>query len=82
MLTCEEATRLVSLKRYKKLTLRERMKLSMHLFVCKYCQRFAKFSDLVDDAIEHSCNTSPLSDQKLSEEKKHELYDLVNRENK
>ena len=80
MLTCDEATRLVSLKRYKKLTFRERIQLSLHLFACKYCMSFAKFSDLIDDAIEGSCTHNHVDKQHLSKEKKQELYDLVNKD--
>jgi len=40
MITCKEATFLISKKQQDKLSLGEQLKLKMHLLMCKYCQRF------------------------------------------
>ena len=70
MLDCNEATRLVSIKRYGKLTLVQRIRLSLHLAVCKVCNQFSLFNDLVDESMPHICSTGHETDDKLSEERK------------
>ena len=42
MLTCKEATRLVSQAQDRKLVLSERIGLGFHLFICKWCRRYAR----------------------------------------
>lgn len=81
MLNCEDATRLTSIKRYKKLSLTERVRLNVHIFVCKYCSRFAKFNDLLDDSIENTCSSLNNNNEILSEEKKNELKDIIKSKN-
>jgi predicted anti-sigma-YlaC factor YlaD len=40
MLTCKEASRLVSEGQDRKLALRERLGLRLHLWMCTHCRRF------------------------------------------
>jgi hypothetical protein len=40
MISCREATRLISESLDRRLTLRERISLRVHLFVCKICTRY------------------------------------------
>lgn len=78
MFNCEEATRLVSIKNFKKLTLVERVKLTMHFWACKCCQNFSDFSDIVDDSIDHTCDHSDHENKVLSKEKKSQLSEIIN----
>ena len=42
MLTCKEATQLISKSLDHQLNWRERFKVRVHLITCKYCKRFLK----------------------------------------
>ncbi len=42
MLNCKQASQLISQGLDKKLSMRERFGLKMHLFICKYCKRFSQ----------------------------------------
>lgn len=42
MLSCKEVTELLSQSIERRLSLRERMRLRMHLFMCKACSRFKR----------------------------------------
>ncbi len=51
MLSCEDATRLVVMKETVKLGLYDRMRLKMHLSMCKYCSLFEKQNEIIDEHI-------------------------------
>ncbi len=42
MLDCKQTSQLISQSLDRKLTLRERVALQLHLFVCKYCKQFSQ----------------------------------------
>lgn len=42
MLTCENASRLISEGQERQLSLKERMNLRLHLFMCTSCRRFER----------------------------------------
>ena len=42
MLTCKQASQLISQSLDKKLNWQERFALHLHLFICKYCLRFSQ----------------------------------------
>ncbi|MBH2002164.1 MAG: zf-HC2 domain-containing protein [Moraxellaceae bacterium] len=42
MLTCRQATQLLSEKQDRQLVLRERSNLQLHLLVCRSCRRYGK----------------------------------------
>ena len=42
MLSCKQASQLISQSLDRPLTMRERFALKLHLFVCKYCKRFGQ----------------------------------------
>jgi len=50
MLTCKEATRLISKSRDQRLIWRERFAVRVHLITCKYCKRFLKQLTVIRDA--------------------------------
>ena len=41
MISCQESTFLISKKQQDKLSLFERIQLSFHLLMCRYCRRFS-----------------------------------------
>lgn len=82
MLDCDEATRLVAIKRYGKLSLMQRLQLALHLAVCKVCNQFSLFNDLVDDTMPHVCSAGLEKDENLSDEKKEELTTYIKEHSK
>ena len=42
MLSCKQASQLISQSLDRSLTLRERFALQLHLIVCKYCKQFSQ----------------------------------------
>jgi hypothetical protein len=42
MLSCKQASQLISQSLDRSLTLRERIALKLHLIICKYCKRFSQ----------------------------------------
>jgi hypothetical protein len=42
MLTCRQATQLLSEKQDRPLLLREQSNLQLHLFACRFCRRYGK----------------------------------------
>ena len=42
MLSCKQASQLISQSLDRKLSWRERLALCMHLLICKYCTRFSQ----------------------------------------
>ena len=42
MLSCKQASQLISQSLDRPLAMRERFALKLHLFVCKYCKRFSQ----------------------------------------
>lgn len=75
MLDCNEATRLVSIRKYNRLSLKQRIQLSLHLMACKLCKDYSEFNDLVDDSLENVCQHD--HNDQLSENKKDELKSMI-----
>ena len=42
MLSCKDASQIISQSLDRKLTLRERFQLQIHLVLCKFCKRFSQ----------------------------------------
>lgn len=74
MISCKEATYLVSLKEEGKLSLSKYLKLELHLAICILCKRFEMQTG-------HICNIAkqyPLKPEaKMSTEKKLEIKSLL-----
>jgi len=51
MITCKEATYLISKDQQDKLGFSERFKLKLHLMMCKYCRRFLVQVNFITKAI-------------------------------
>lgn len=51
MISCREATRLVSLSMDKELPLASRIRLRLHVFICKGCARFERQLLLIREAL-------------------------------
>ncbi len=53
MLTCKEVTRIVSDSMDRKLPIRQRMAVKMHLLMCKFCSRYSQQLLFIRKAIHH-----------------------------
>ncbi len=47
MISCKEATYLISKKEEGKITMVERLKLSFHLMMCRFCKMFEKQNNFI-----------------------------------
>jgi len=51
MISCEEATQLVVMKNGESLKFYDRMRLKVHLMMCKYCSRFEEQNRIIEEQI-------------------------------
>lgn len=58
MLSCKEVSRLLSESLDRKLPLRQRLGVRMHLLMCRFCSRFWKQTLFVRDAAHHYVETA------------------------
>jgi len=72
MISCDEATAICDKNQYGEATLTEKISLSFHLFICKYCKQYTKQNNLMSKVFGKylkSCDGS----EKLSDEAKKEI---------
>ena len=74
MITCKEATLLISVRDDQQLSLMVKFKLKLHLFLCKTCFYFAKHVEILQQSIKKLTQDKNIS---FSEEKKKELEKLI-----
>lgn len=79
MLTCKKASFYSSIKSYENLSRRQRIQLNTHLMMCAHCRRFNKQSELIDKNISRFSLNGRQTEEHLSEEKKSEIKETVNR---
>lgn len=70
MITCKEATHLISIRDEEKLSLSTKLKLKLHLMLCKTCMYFSKHIEILKSSIKNMVNDPNIS---FSENKKIEL---------
>lgn len=74
MLSCEDTTHLVVKKAYEKLGWWDKMRLFMHLGMCKYCSLFEKQNKLIDDQV---ANLDESGINKLDQEMKDKILEDI-----
>jgi len=60
-LTCDEATQICDKNQYGEATLWEKIKLNIHLFLCKNCRLYSKQNKVITKCIhthEHTANSN------------------------
>ncbi|MFA6598340.1 MAG: hypothetical protein WCS69_11495 [Ignavibacteriaceae bacterium] len=75
MISCESATLFVSQKEEHRLSITNRMKLLLHLAVCKFCRLFEQQNSFLIHQIKHISTTIS-----LTENEKEELQSKINSE--
>lgn len=79
MLSCKQASQLVSQSLERKLSRRERLALRMHLWICKYCRRFSQQIKTIRVALAQHVNDIEQDTQiRLSEDAKNNITNLIN----
>ncbi len=51
MMTCKQATKLMSQGQDRQLTLHERLRLRVHMFICRGCSNYNKHLDVIRTAM-------------------------------
>lgn len=80
MLSCEEATYLITKSEFAKVGCIKRMQLRMHLAGCELCRRFKIQSEIIDKSLNTLENIKLHQEEsfsKLSSEKKNEMEELI-----
>ncbi len=67
MINCKESTRLTIKKEENKLTLREKIELSFHLMICKYCRAFNVQSNWINGISKNLNANDKFSDSEKAE---------------
>jgi len=70
MITCKEASHLISIQDEEKLSLSTKLKLRLHLMLCKTCMYFAKHIEILKSSVKNLVNDPNIS---FSETKKMEF---------
>ena len=81
MLTCEDATYLMSIKSFRKLNLSEALKFRLHLLACIYCRRFNRQNNIIDQGIKDLLHPEHEHLHRLSKEKKEKLQKTIDQLN-
>lgn len=84
MLSCEEATFLITKSEMTKVGCLKRMQLRMHLTACEFCRRFKTQSNYINQSLsqlEVSEFQESENKKKLPVEKKKELQSLIENQN-
>lgn len=78
MLSCKHAAALSSERLDRTLTVRERFALGMHLFVCRFCKKYARQLDFLRQASRRFDAHDPGNDRLTDEAKKRMQQRLEN----
>ena len=62
MLDCKQTSQLISQSLDRSLTLRERLSLKLHLFICKYCKQFSQHMQTIRVALKQMTSSIESND--------------------
>ena len=75
-INCDEATAICNKNQYKEASFWEKLKLGIHIFICKKCSQYSKQNAILTDVCNkhlHKCD----AEQKLTEKEKGKLQTEV-----
>jgi len=72
-LTCDEATALCDKNQYNETTLWEKVKLNIHLFLCRKCGLYSKQNHIVTKCVKIHKDSKLIKNDSLSEEEKEHI---------
>ena len=70
MITCKDATQLVVKKNHEVLNMWDRMRLLMHLSMCRFCSLFEKQNRIID---EHAAKLDEISPTHMTQDSKEKI---------
>jgi hypothetical protein len=74
-LSCEEATRLIEQRQQRRLPLRDRLRLFLHMGICEACRKYEQFSLLAGKILGRPAE--PPESQRLSDECKQRIIKSI-----
>ena len=77
MLSCKQATELISAKQDRKLTLSERLGMALHLMICHLCRKYKRQIDFITDAARRLYDATD-NDFKLTDSGRRRIQDAIN----
>ena len=78
MLSCKDASQIISQSLDRQLTTRERFALKLHLLICRYCKRFSQQIQAIRVALKQAINAVENDDSiKMSSETKKRLLQSI-----
>ena len=77
MKTCQEITLDIEQDKFEKLSLKDKLAIKMHLFICKPCRNFKKDSKLIDLMLKKKFKD--LSRYKFSKKEKLAMIEKLNK---
>lgn len=78
MINCKEATKLSVIAEFEKLSIKQKIALSFHLFICKVCKYFDQQSKLISTlSAQLDQQDSKKLDIKKKQDIEHELHQLI-----
>ncbi len=82
MLSCDEATLLITKSEYQQLCSIKQLKLRMHLATCSFCRTFQKQNLIISQNIDQLKKVPEDLKMVLDDDKKQELQSLIEKKNK
>lgn len=79
-LSCDEATTICDKNQYKEASLFEKLKLSLHLLVCKKCGRYSKQNNIMSTCYSQYKNSHQQKKYHLTENDKKQLASKILKE--
>jgi len=82
MISCDEATFIISMNQHEKLEIKKWIQLKIHLMMCVYCRRYEKQISLITKIINKikSFPETNSSEYKLTSTQKESLKELIENE--
>ncbi|WP_298860612.1 zf-HC2 domain-containing protein [uncultured Gimesia sp.] len=80
MRTCKEVSKLISESLDRKLPLRQRIALKMHLVLCRFCRRFRKDLQYIRGHIRQQTDDVSIYEEKLSDIARDRIQRLLDSE--
>lgn len=74
MISCKDATHLVVKKNHEALTMWDKMRLLMHLSMCRFCSLFEKQNKIIDEKVAELDEKTP---SHLTEESKEKILHQI-----
>lgn len=79
-ITCSEANEICNKSQYNEATIYEKIKLNLHLSLCKVCSLYTKQNQVLTKTLKYKANDCKLHRPTLSEEEKNKLKEELKKQ--